>query len=174
MFSAKVLIFRVISPQRSMKMKSFSLSKTSPCRRKLVLILMDAEGHVLLKLLGATELQMWRGPARLSSQPALLGTSATGDFPLEATLLMASSAHLCAHGSPQFLASRPPGSFCSLPTWMGMGPCSSEYCCDPARQVSPGSSGPESVVCCSGWGGGLNIKWRRWRGSCLGYKISQP
>ena len=36
------------------------------------------------------------GPARLSSQPALLGTSATGDFPLEAILLMASSAPLCA------------------------------------------------------------------------------
>ena len=155
MFSAKVLIFRVISPQSPKKIKSFSLSKTSPCRRKLLPILMDTREPCAAQASWsswAADVEEDR-PGSAPSQPSwahlLQGTflwKPHCSWPLPLLYV--------PHSSPQFLASRhkqAPSAAC-LPGW-GWDHAQVNTCCDPARQGQPrSSSGPESVLCFSGVG----------------------
>lgn len=156
MFPAEVLIFRAISPQSPMKIKSFSLKQNFSMQKKVAAC---SNGHprgmCCTSFLEQLSCRCGGGLVRLSSQPALLGMSATGDFSQEATLLLASSAPLRAPQQPQPPASRPtqaPSAVCS-PGW-GWDPARVSICCDPARQGRPRSStGPESVHCLPGDGG---------------------
>lgn len=139
MFSVEVLIFRAISPQSPIKIKSLSLKQNIFMQKKVAVC---SNGHpravCWAGFLEQLSCRCGGGLCGLSAQPALLGMSAGGEGGEHHIALGPSCSSVCpTHGTP----SQPPcpsASSAGCPSWWGWvqdrGP--------PAVSLSLGWAGP--------------------------------
>lgn len=121
MFSVEVLIFRAISPQSPIKIKS-SLKQNFSMQKKVTVCSNRHPRTVCwASFLEQLSCRCGGGLAGPSAQPALQGMSAKGSFPLEVTLPWASAAPPCAPPAALHPSLRVHQAPAVCPPWWGWG-----------------------------------------------------